>query len=196
MISPIILLEGPDGVGKTSLASALEQKLQGALMMSSGPPATDDPVMEYLDALTSATKAAASGRPVIIDRLHIGEMVYGPLFRGSSGVSMKWARSIDALLDSVGALKVHCFLDRRRTIERLISRDGGTPDSKSGSGLAHVDAIRASYNVLLGTGGPSILDGWYMADMGRYPVQIATEIIVEWTTRSDNNRLEHGIHEV
>ncbi len=75
----LILLEGADGTGKTSLASALCAQY-GFDYLHFGVP--DKHPMDYwFETLVNIKK------PTVIDRLHLSEDAYGPVFRGESQLS-------------------------------------------------------------------------------------------------------------
>jgi hypothetical protein len=77
----MIMLEGPDLVGKTTTANALKKILRGSYVVHRGPPVSSDPFVEYLRPLEEAYHASEFP---ILDRWHWGELIYGPLLRGSS----------------------------------------------------------------------------------------------------------------
>lgn len=71
----VVVLEGPDGTGKTTLANALVER--GWAYGHCGPP--EKPALEfYLDGIREALTA---GKPVVMDRLHVGSYAYGKVFR-------------------------------------------------------------------------------------------------------------------
>jgi hypothetical protein len=47
-------------------------------------------------------------RSTIFDRFHLGELVYGPLLRGSSGLSASDVTTLNGLLQSLGVLTILC----------------------------------------------------------------------------------------
>lgn len=75
------MLEGPDLAGKTTLANAMLKLLKGGEIVHRGPPAQSDPFLEYLKPLE---EMYYEGRWPILDRWHWGELIYGPILRGSS----------------------------------------------------------------------------------------------------------------
>ena len=71
---PVIIIEGADNVGKTSVAKYIANKL-GYKYIHFGPPSDPETVKyEYLDFIETVDNA-------VVDRSFIGEFVYGPLFR-------------------------------------------------------------------------------------------------------------------
>lgn len=128
----IIVLEGCDGTGKTTLAEEL--KKLGFSYRHEGPPKTKDLFTYYTNQLLSV----APGRDVVFDRLHLGELVYGPVMRGRSELSTYQARLINRLLFARGGVLVLCtappmtliggwkarqnaeYLDTQQKVERVI----------------------------------------------------------------------------
>ncbi len=75
----IILLEGPDGTGKTTLAHDLAEK-HGLEYLHFDIP--DKPPLDYwFETLINVNK------PMVIDRLHLSEDAYGPVFRDGSALT-------------------------------------------------------------------------------------------------------------
>lgn len=73
-----LIIEGPDGSGKTSLTGALSAKT-GTEIMHFGAPKTFE---EDMAQLAQITAIVLSGRPLILDRGLISSSVYAPIFRG------------------------------------------------------------------------------------------------------------------
>lgn len=78
----LVIVEGPDGAGKTTLVEKIERKAKAAgrhvSTYASGVP-TRPPLKEYVN--TAMTMWYEGSPLVIIDRYHIGEQVYGPVMR-------------------------------------------------------------------------------------------------------------------
>lgn len=142
----IIILEGPDGSGKSTLAHAVASLLGGATVVSSGPP-IGDPFNEYMEKINEARL-----RPThtIFDRLHVGELVYGPLLRGRSRLTAADAFIIEGTLNALCASGFHCTAPTATLKARLLHRDGGMPDKKSGARPDQSEDIRVKFAELLG----------------------------------------------
>lgn len=109
----LIVLEGCDGAGKTTLAGQLvkEAELRGweAEVWHRGVPVRH-PLEEYELDLEQDYPSSAENRArrlIIADRWHLGQLVYGPLYRKDlKDFDMGCAWHVDALLQSVGALQL------------------------------------------------------------------------------------------
>jgi thymidylate kinase len=120
----LIILEGPDGAGKTTLAEALVAKT-GAELWHRGP-IQGSPQEEYLDPITGWD----SSTHVICDRWHLGELVYGPIFRGESKLDEDTRIDIDLAIRKAGGILVYCRphvtsmqLNIRRRGDDMVSED-------------------------------------------------------------------------
>jgi hypothetical protein len=93
----VVVIEGVDKTGKSSLARGLHAAL-GWPVEKFGPP-RGDAAREYLAALRQAG-------PFIADRFHLGESVYGPIYRGTQPMHPWSVRQIEEALMRRGALLV------------------------------------------------------------------------------------------
>jgi thymidylate kinase len=79
----LILVEGPDGAGKTTLVDFLVSKMGDVYQDRCGIP-EGPPLREYLDKAMDGWYARKE--VVIFDRFHLGEQVYGPIMRGKDNL--------------------------------------------------------------------------------------------------------------
>ena len=127
----VILIEGPDGSGKTTLAGQLMLLGFGYVHMSVPRPARN-PLTYWL--------ARFKGRPhpLVIDRMHWSEDVYGPLTRGGSALSDLDRWVLEGWLMAHDAKIVLCLPPVEAVLEN-VALDSGAPN--------HADAglVRAVY---------------------------------------------------
>lgn len=108
----IVILEGPDGAGKTTLAEALRQRLQGDRMthvVKHGPYKglqSEDLCKIYF---RSMSQALTYDDHVIMDRSWLSEPIYGQAYRnGDNRVDMPRRRMLERVALSRGVVVVHC----------------------------------------------------------------------------------------
>lgn len=141
----LIILEGVDGAGKSTLAAAIKRELEKSHA---------DDTVEYIHASQIkgtvyeeyveriADYAPGTGRHLILDRWHVGERIYGPLYRNSSGYddasgSYKW---IELFLASKGARLWNITQTLEVLQERLAARGEDYLENR------HVDLVREQFS--------------------------------------------------
>lgn len=100
----IVMVDGPDNAGKTTLARELEARGFRYLHFSVPPPGVN------LFALYAKVIAEAAMQPedTVIDRLHLAEWAYGRVIRGDSRVSAAQLVTLNRLLFGCGGYLVLC----------------------------------------------------------------------------------------
>jgi len=103
----LILLEGPDGAGKSSLAAKLATELKkiGTVEQWHKGPPTKHPLDEYEMPLLKYRPGR--NHHIIADRWHLGELVYPHVFGRESKYSSAVHHHLEAFLRSRGALLVY-----------------------------------------------------------------------------------------
>lgn len=96
-MNKVIILEGPDGSGKTTLANALRDRFGFDVLHEGPPPSDKEPLRYYAEKLVKAFRAK---KPVVFDRFHLGETVYGPLKRGRDTIGVEGVELIQRLLSA------------------------------------------------------------------------------------------------
>lgn len=122
----LIIIEGCDGVGKTTLANALADEMAGldhsVEVIHYGPPVRH-PLDEY--ELDLIDYAPGRGQSIITDRYHLGELVYAPLYRAGSelgGFGGTGRAHVELFLAARGAVIVHVDGNEQELRERLEER--------------------------------------------------------------------------
>lgn len=110
----IICLEGPDLAGKSTLAKLLVAKHEreygpgtASIWKEGPPPEGVDLVAHYeMPLLLNRANILSHKLLYVLDRWETGELAYGPLLRGRSGLSVGQALHVDLLLRSLGASRI------------------------------------------------------------------------------------------
>jgi len=126
----LITIEGPDCGGKSTLTrqliDAATRRGWHGHRIHKGPPDPDtDPFVEYesaLDVEPLRNLIDADHHLVVMDRWHLGEAVYGPLWRGVSRLSPAGLSHVEAALDALGAVRVMCLPTYPELQTRFLTR--------------------------------------------------------------------------
>lgn len=158
----IIVVEGPDFAGKSTLVKKLEKhhKSKGRTVnvVHTTQPDPEDHLplfVRYVDDIKYAIEVQGDDGVVIFDRLHIGEAIYGPRYRGESRISELQMEVLDQLLTDIGALKVFVDTADADLLHRFRG-DRGEDFVKDEDALLQ---IADEYRQLLGNG-TNRLHGW------------------------------------
>jgi hypothetical protein len=120
----LIIIEGCDLTGKTTLAGLLAEEIPGARIAHAGPP-TDHPLVSY--ELSIRDYAPMTGDHVILDRFHLGEMVWPAVFDRESQLDVPTATHIEMFLRSRGAWVVYAERDRAKLQAAIAAVDPPEP---------------------------------------------------------------------
>lgn len=116
----VIIIEGCDKVGKSTLAKYIEEKY-GFRYIKVSQPKKCGPYKEYSDLLVSIKK----GENVVFDRFHVGEEVYGPIYRGKSGLTQEQFQGIETSINNHNGILIYCY-DRAENIAKRFKENNET----------------------------------------------------------------------
>lgn len=141
-VHEVIVLEGCDGTGKTSLAETLRDQHGYTVTHSGRTRDGTDLAARYRRIL------AAPGR-IVLDRSFVSELVYGPLCHGQSRMTLPAAISLATRAAERGGVLVHLTGDPEVIAARLMSRDGTAPPPNRLRDI--IDAYHTAFGLLDGT---------------------------------------------
>lgn len=115
----IIIIEGENKTGKSTLAKHLSETYEYIHHHCSQP--EGDPYIEYLDILDMVKE---TGESYVLDRYCYGEFVYGPIYRGKSGLEIVQLLDIERILmTEFNSVLIHCHDTFENIEERFISEN-------------------------------------------------------------------------
>lgn len=115
----IIIIEGPDGSGKTTLAEKLSKQTGYPVVHRSQPKSEE----EKLQMLRGYVDAIDVGKNVIFDRCWYSEMAYGPVMRDESVITYPEMYLLEEKLAKNGAIIIYCT-DKPKTLWKRATKRG------------------------------------------------------------------------
>ncbi|MEV4390543.1 AAA family ATPase [Nonomuraea sp. NPDC049607] len=116
----VIVLEGCDGVGKTTYATALATKYGYRIVHADRTPEGADLFQRHQAILTRP------GR-LVLDRSFISELVYGPLLHGRCRLAMSQTTELLGMVAARRGVLIHLTATPEQIQARLLARDGTAP---------------------------------------------------------------------
>lgn len=98
----IIIVEGPDGAGKTTIIKQLMESLPGSLYRHFSNPKTKEEADNYWKVYAEAVSSADPTKVHIFDRSWYSDVVYGPIFRGRLEMDPMHVKMLEALVKTHG----------------------------------------------------------------------------------------------
>jgi len=124
----ILILEGPDGAGKTTLAETLRHRFQDKSMVhivKHGPYTGVEPEHLCRIYFRSMSPALTFDDVVIMDRSWLSEPIYGEVYRnGANRIDVERKRMLERVALSRGAVVIHCQPDFETCVEAFEKRIG------------------------------------------------------------------------
>lgn len=140
--SPFIVIEGPDGTGKTTLAEHLSRSLSLPIDHFGAPD------MEAFDFYNYLFEKYPNGG-AIVDRYHVGSFVYGNVFRNGNDLSDYESWLLEGKLLSYNSILIYAKLQDPSISTKIIklrsSKDEYEAVNKQGDVLSLYDKYISSY---------------------------------------------------
>lgn len=115
----VVISEGVDCAGKSTINELLQEIIRHTFLIhTSAPPKGSSPEYYNLLLRNSIPFIQSLRQPVIIDRFHVGESVYGRVFRGYE----LNAGEIEPLLNGLNVKQVYVTADTGIIMQRLQKR--------------------------------------------------------------------------
>lgn len=135
----IIVLEGPDGTGKTTLGYQLAKDLNAQYYHSGGPKTPK----ELEDKMNELEIMAESSRCYIVDRVpYISEMVYGYALRGSSLITVLQHQKYKSL----ARLYIFCKPSAKHNVQMSLDFKAHKPKEHTDAVIKNKDKIKDLYD--------------------------------------------------
>lgn len=137
----LLLVEGPDGAGKSTLVRQLAKALPNAEVLHRGPPKGhlldeyEKPLLDYMPG---------SGRNIICDRWHLGEWIYPLVLHRDSSATYVLKHHIEMFLRARGAVVVYVTQPLTVLMSRLEERGDDLIE------VRHLRTLRALYEKVIG----------------------------------------------
>ena len=97
-----IIVEGPDGAGKTTYIKQLMEQFPRAVYGHFDAPATDQEAFNYWRVYAEFIKTNRNADVVILDRSWYSDMVYAPIFRGREEMTPENMETLELLVKACG----------------------------------------------------------------------------------------------
>jgi hypothetical protein len=169
----IFILEGENKTGKTTLSGKLVNEYGFKYKKFSQP--KNDPYIEYLEFIYNIRKNW------VIDRFLWGELVYGPIYRGKSGISPDQFRNVEMLLQAKNSVVIYCDDLPDNIAGRYIS------DHEEWAVTSKIKSVLKEYTMVMSN---SILPIYYhriKTNIDMTKNNLLNDIIKEYSSRRSSN---------
>lgn len=141
----IILVEGPDGAGKTELINKLLRSHPDSSTLHFGAPKTQEEEENYWMVYMRAISETDPNKLTLFDRCWYSDLVYAPVMRGKPGMDMRHVKMLEKyVIASGGGHVVHCTANIHVLWARCQRRGEDYVTEKS-----QLEAIAKSYEDVL-----------------------------------------------
>lgn len=186
----LIICEGPDRVGKSTFIrearTMIDSQGRRVVSMHRGAPSADSSFLkDYAAPISTYSPAAPRDKTthsMICDRLHLGDRVYGPIYRGECRGTPAMQMFMDGLIEARGGVKIHMTASAK-LIEKRIQEEG---EENSYLKIKDVNTIVETYKKICATGWVDIdTTSWETIKQTRD----AAKIVVGWAADREREML-------
>lgn len=104
-----IIVEGPDGSGKSTLIESLLKTYPNSIRHHFGKPETEEAAYNYWKVYATTIENADPTQVTILDRSWYSDLVYGPLFRNKCEMEMQHVKLLEShVLTHGGGMVIYC----------------------------------------------------------------------------------------
>lgn len=119
----IIIVEGPDGAGKSTLIESLLKSHPGSVSKHFGHPKSSEEALNYWRIYAQAIEDAPVDSLTIFDRSWYSDVVYGPIFRDTVEMDALHVKMLEALvMTRGGGYVIYCTAPIRTLWSRCKKR--------------------------------------------------------------------------
>lgn len=119
----IIIVEGPDCAGKSSLIEKLLKSHPGSTSKHFSAPKNDQEAFDYWQVYAKAIQDTDPTKVTIFDRSWLSDLVYGPVMRERQEMSDLHAQMLDALVVTHGGgFVIYCTAPLKTLWDRCMKR--------------------------------------------------------------------------
>lgn len=107
----LLLIEGPDGAGKSTLANFIAKRVPNARIQHFGAPENDEQAYNYYKVYAEAVNNVKDDELVIFDRCWLSDSVYGPVLRDRLEMVPDKIEYLEKLAKEKNAMYIFCYIE-------------------------------------------------------------------------------------
>lgn len=135
----VIIIEGCDKVGKSTLANKLVDEHGFRIIKFSAPAKGQDPYTMFIDGI----KDIKPDEKVVLDRYFHSGLAYGPIYRGKSDLSKEQIEVLELKLKELNTFIIYCFDDEDKIAYRFRT------DNETFAKEEHIKTLLESYEKII-----------------------------------------------
>lgn len=145
----IVVIEGPDGAGKSSIAEWLVQRYGAVSIHATWSKELEEVMPKYLNAILDQAERLSQRQLVVLDRHYISELIYSDVFRIGTQYPDLAGKCFNRLAE-MNACYVFCVPFTERTTINLLSRFDQLRNERPEMYDTMADCISAFQTIIMG----------------------------------------------